>query len=566
MPSNTRALAPFVAALALFVASPIAAAQTSPPSNPRLAAVLQRGPLHRPPIRVQADSPEGAGNIVILGSAAHARAAWWVPDNERQAVAPIAHWPSAVRVVEHRRSTFLVESLPSFGRSGGRRFIVPSVFGEALPGSYASIDATSTVDVTRFDEEAERAARPLWYAGGMLCGTEVRCRNIARERARRPVSFDALVLGEPLERRSMTLTAAEWNALIESVYCGRAAMPVSSSASDDRVVPVQHEQLAAAVLSCASAQGVDGHARIVGWIAKAAPIAVASASPSSPRVVQGLRAASPRVRLWMNENVSAVAAWLGEAPLSSAPGVTIAVVVAGDRAYSLLSDATAVRATVLSAWRDSVLPSHVRFADFDGDGLTDLLLFGRVTFGQRSNTGAAVYLSREPGAGIFGDFERDYGAQVSLATDDPDEALRRALAYRPTEFDPAAALRFLDAPAVRAYRAAVERESRAGMGRAVNPARAVAAIRARLAPGARLEDGDATPSLWSTPVVNTRSVDEWLEDFLTRSESLRANYVVCRPRRGYCASFGSDAAEFVFTFANDPQRGALLSSITALPR
>jgi hypothetical protein len=511
-------------------------------------------------IRLPATSPEGAGSLVVLGSPTHARGAWWIPDEERREVQPLASWPLAARVVENRQDGFVVESLPSFGRSGGRRFVVPSVFATPLGATYLSDIYTSSVGETTLAPARSTAARPLWNSAGVLCGTERRCARINRERTRRPVSFEALVAGEPLERRAMTLAPAEYNALIERVYCSHMPIPPSTNPSDQRVVPIEDARFAAAVLTCASAHGEDGYAQIVGWIAKGAPIV--TATPSPPRVVAAMREASQRVRLWMRENVVAPARGLGEAPLASSPGVTVSVVVAGEEVFALMADATAVRATVLSDWHDGTLPTQVRFADFDGDGLTDVLLHGRLTRGPHSYAGGVVYLAREPGAGLFGDFERDYGTQPLLGTDSPDEAVQRALAYRPVEFDRRTALAFLDSAALRALRASADRESRRGFGRALNYRPAIAAIRARRAVGARLVDTSATDALWTTPTVNTTSVDEWIEDFLTRNEQIRPAYFVCRPSRGYCVSLENRRPEVVFNFAVEPQRGPVLSSIT----
>ncbi len=402
----------------------------------------------------------------MLGSPTQARAAWWVPDEERREVQPLAAWPLAARVVENREDGFLVESLPSFGRSGGRQFVIPSVFATRLGATYLSVDDTWSVGETNFDMARSIAARPLWESAGILCGTERRCARINRERTRRPVSFEALVAGEPLERRAMTLAPAEYNALIERVYCSHMPIPPSTEPSDERVVPIEDARFAAAVLTCASAYGEDGDARIVGWIAKGAPIV--TATPSAPHVVAALPEASPRVRLWMRENVVAPARWLGEAPLASSPGVTVSVVVAGERVFALIADANAVRASRLSDWHGGTLPWQVRFADFDGDGLTDVLLHGRLTRGPRSYVGGVVYLAREPGAGLFGDFERDYGTQPLLGTDSPDEAVQRALAYQPAEFDRRTALAFLDSAPLRALRAAAERKRLRGFGRAPN--------------------------------------------------------------------------------------------------
>lgn len=528
----------------------------------RAAEVLRRGPLHVPPIRVAGGYGRSSGRLLVLGSPQHARAAWWVSDDLREEVSPIASWPSAVRVVDGERSSIFltVESIESFGRPAAQRFVIPILPTSPMRGTYLDIYDTTTVGAT--SASAIPRDRALWESGGILCGTARACRNIARHRARRPVTFEALELSEPLRRRSMTLAPAEYNALIQRAYCESAPFfHLRDEPLDEHIVPVEHQTIAAAVLRCEEhAVGMGDTAQIVGWIAKGSPLV--QATPTPPRVVAPLRAATARTQLWMRENSIGTTRFLGEAPLvAGSASTTISVVVAGQSVHVLLSDGVAVRDNVLYEWGAASTATHARFADVDGDGLTDVLLHGRSLIGGRPTpTGSILYFVREPGVRLRGDLERDYATQSLLVTDAPDEALRRAMAYSPATIDPSDALRFVDSRPIRAFAAAAERASMRYSPNPPSARAALAAIRARMSPTAQLFYSCASPTYWTAPQrVDEPDADEY--DTLARALSnARSRDFLCQPRRAACVLPAGDRPSVVLTFVPSP-RGPLIDRI-----
>lgn len=533
----------------------------------RAAEVLRRGTLHVPPIRLAPPFCTVAGRMLILGSPQHARAAWWVPDDSRRPVSRIESWPTAVRVVaqsnrREEQGLLLVESIASFGRAGGSRFVVPLASARPISSTYLSLSETYLVGLTDLSlDRPTDVPRALWSTNGPLVGAARTCRNIARLQARVPVTVVALRSSEPLERVPVTFEPAEYNALLRQAYCdARAPMAFEGALNESNVQQVDHPTIAAVVLSGEGPFTVSPErSTIVGWIAKG-PVLVQS-TPSPPRVVAPLRAPSARTQLWMRESTLGVARSLGEAPLlATASPMTISVVVADDSVHVLLSDGVAVRDNVLREWGAESQLTQVRFADFDGDGVTDVLLHGRgIASGRPTPAGAIVYLVREPGVGLHGDLERDYATQSLLVTDDADEALRRAMAYPPTTFDPAAALRFVDSAPMRAFNAAVWRATM----RSVTPpsARAaLAAIRARMSPTARLFFTIASPTCWTAPEpVEERDADEYETLARTLSNASSRSFV-CQPRRGVCMLPGQDRPKVVLTFVPSPQ-GPLIDRI-----
>ncbi|MBL8682182.1 MAG: hypothetical protein JNK05_23650 [Myxococcales bacterium] len=534
----------------------------------RAAEVLRRGPLHVPPIRVARGYGHSAGRVLVLGSPQHARAAWWVPDELREPVTRLQSWPTAVRVVaqpdrREDQELLLVESIASFGRAGGSRFVVPLLVERPISSTYLPLFQTALVGRTDLVDGRESSVRQgLWETFGTMVGTSHTCRNIARHRTRVPVTVEALRTSEPLARVPLTFEPAEYNALLRQAYCeSRASMVPDGLRNEANVVQVDHPTIAAVVLSGEGPFTVSAErSTIVGWIAKGP--ALVQSSPSAPRIVAPLRAPSARTQLWMRESTLGAARTLGEAPLlATASPMTISVVVADDAVHVLLSDGVAVRDNVLYERGAASTATHARFADVDGDGLTDVLVHGRSLIGGRPTpTGSILYFVREPGVRMYGDLERDYATQSLLVTDDPDDAVRRAMAYSPTTIDPSEALRFVDSRPIRAFAAAVDRASMRYSPNPPNARAALAAIRARMSPTAQLFYSCASPTYWTAPQrVDEPDADEY--DTLARTLSnARSRDFLCQPRRAACVLPAGDRPSVVLTFVPSP-RGPLIDRI-----